>query len=248
MNKLKVSITTYPRRFNMLKRVLESLELQTYTDFDVVITLYKQECENDLDKLNKIISNSKLKIELNFVDTNTYCHKNTFEVMKLYPDNPILVIDDDILRLPDCIKNFVQDYLDYNCIIARNYDYFLKNEELIKTMGGLRRNRISNMEMYFTGKEMPNTGGNGILYPPNCFKDPRYYDKDLILQCSPTSTEVWLYYWLCKEQKLLYFKYEQTWKYRLDLCQKEGCLYMTNTLDKRKEFLKNCEKMLGEIS
>lgn len=248
MNILKVSITSYPRRFNMLKRVLESLEKQTYTDFDVVITLYKQECENDLELLNKIISNSKLNIEINFVDTNTYCHKNTFEVMKRYPDNPILVIDDDILREPDCVKNFVQDYLDYNCIIARNFDYLLKNEVLIKTMGALRRKRITNMEMYFTGKEMPNTGGNGILYPPRCFKDPRFYDKDLILQCSPTSTEVWLYYWLCKEQKLLYFKYDQTWKYRIDLCQKEGCLWMTNTLDKRIEYLDKCEKMLGEIS
>lgn len=80
MNRLKVSITSYPRRFKMLKRVLESLENQTYKDFDVVITLYRKECENDLDKLNKIISNSKLNIEVNFVDTNTYCHKNTFEL------------------------------------------------------------------------------------------------------------------------------------------------------------------------
>ena len=86
MNRLKVSITSYPRRFKMLNRVLESLENQTYKDFDVVITLYKQECENDLEYLNKIVYNSKLNIEVNFVDTNTYCHKNTFEVMKLYPD------------------------------------------------------------------------------------------------------------------------------------------------------------------
>lgn len=245
MNKLKVSITSYPRRFKMLKRVLESLEKQTYTDFDVVITLYKQECENDLELLNKIISNSNLNIKINFVDTNTYCHKNTFEVMKLYPDNPILVIDDDVMREENCIKNFIDDYLENDCIIARTFDNLLKNNKIINKQQGIRY--IPNKQMFFTGNEMPNTGGYGILYPPHCIKDKRFYDKDLILKCSPTSTEVWLFYWLCKEHTKLFFKWSKTFTFSLSFFQKEGKLGQINTVEQRNIYFKNCQDILGNL-
>lgn len=243
MNKLIVSITSYPRRFDMLRRVLLSLRNQTYKDFDVLITVCNDECKNDMQELNRIIKTSKLSIHLNVVNENTYCHKNTFEAMKLFPNNPILVIDDDIIRVPTCIENFVKDYLDFNCIIARTYDHLYEDEKIKKTHGIIINHCIR--QRYFTGKEMPNTGGQGILYPPNVFKDQRFYDANLIKECSPTSTEVWVYFWCLHDKIPMFFTWDKTWNYRLDLVQKDGCLYMVNDIETRQRYLENCIKKIG---
>jgi len=241
MERLIVSITSFKPRIKLLKNTLKSLVYQTYKDFDILLTFEKNEYEEFKDELNEILSYFKnLNIQINLVDINTYCHKNTFEAMKLYPNNPILVLDEDVFRTKYCIEEFINDYQEHNCIIARDYCYKILNDKIyfddIKF--------LSKHEYNFTGVEIPHTGKLGILYPPNCFKDKRFYDPNLILECSPTSTEMWIFYWCKKEKIPIYFKMRKTFIFSV-YSSAENCLGNKNSLENRLKFYNNMIKLIG---
>lgn len=238
MNRLIVSITSYPERIKQLRNTLVSLTKQTYKDFDVVLTFTHDEYEKMKTEVNEMISKLGLSIIINLVDENTYCHKNTFEVMKLYPNNPILVLDDDVVRVHSCVGDFVEDYLKYNCIISRTFYYELRNEKIISTKGILFKPDIK----FFTGVEVPHTGQHGILYPPNCFTNPAFYDVNLIKACSPTSTEMWIFYWCKRENIPICFKFRKTWIFATP---SKTNLWQVNTLNKRNEFYEKTKNLVS---
>jgi len=200
--KLIVSLTSYPARIKYLKLVLESLVNQSvpFLMYHIVLVLAIPEFphkENDLPvDLVDFLNNYSDLIEILWYEKNIISHKKLIPTLKKYPNNPILICDDDTIRKQWWIEMFLEDHKKYpNDIIFGASKQYLTPEYkwesykylYIKTKAG-RLNAIKNI-IVNTGRPM--NGFGGTLYPKNTFMDKRFFDEDLFMKLSPSSDESW---------------------------------------------------------
>jgi|GEM_PF-1514017 len=212
--KLIVSLTSFPTRIQYVKLVLESLVNQSipFSMYHIVLVLAIPEFpnkENDLpvDLVNFINKYPDL-IEILWYRRNIISHKKLIPTLKKYPNNPILICDDDIVRKQWWIQMFLEDHKKYpnDIIFGASKQYVtseLKWESYkylyIKTKAG-KLNAVKNM-IINTGKPM--NGFGGTLYPKNTFKDKRFFDEDLFMKLSPSSDESWQWCFNIIENKII---------------------------------------------
>lgn len=196
-NTLIISMTSWPRRIQYVSKVLFSLLSQNIekNKYHLVLVLAEPEFPNkekDLpDDLKLFIDNDL--VELIWYKRNIFSHKKLMPVLQKYPNNPILVTDDDICRKTDWLSSFIEMHAKHpNDIITGLYcyTYEIKNGKIIQT-------KIFNRFYDYTnnGKLInfarPANGAGGTLYPPRTFTDKRFFDEDLYMRVSPTSDEMW---------------------------------------------------------
>ncbi|KAL6608587.1 nucleotide-diphospho-sugar transferase [Neocallimastix sp. 'constans'] len=212
--KVIVSLTSYPARIKYVKIVLESLVNQSvpFSMYHIVLVLAIPEFpnkENDLPvDLVDFINKYPDLIEILWYERNIISHKRLIPTLKKYPNNPILICDDYIIRKKWWLKMFLEDHKIYpNDIIFGASNQYLTSEYkwesykylYIKTEVG-KLNAIKNM-IVNTGKPM--NGFGGILYPINIFTDKRFFDEDLFMKLSPSSDESWQWCFNIIENKTL---------------------------------------------
>ncbi|KAL6594930.1 nucleotide-diphospho-sugar transferase [Neocallimastix sp. 'constans'] len=203
--KLIVSITSNPTRINYVKLVLESLVNQSvpFSVYHIVLVLAIPEFpnkENDLPvDLVDFINKYSYLIEILWYERNINIHKRLIPTLKKYPNNPILICDDHIIRKQWWIKMFLEDHkiYPYDIIFGASNQYLTPEYKwesykylYIKTKVG-KLNPIKNM-IVNTGKPM--NGFGGTLYPMNTFTDKRFFDEDLFMKFSPSSDESWQWF------------------------------------------------------
>ncbi|KAG4082926.1 nucleotide-diphospho-sugar transferase [Neocallimastix lanati (nom. inval.)] len=212
--KLIVSLTSYPDRIKYVKLVLESLVNQSvpYSMYHIVLVLAIPEFpnkENDLPvNLMEFINKYPDLIEILWYERNINSHKRLIPTLKKYPNNPILICDDHIIRKQWWINMFLEDHNKYpNDIIFGASNQYLTAEYkwesykylYLKSEAG-KLNAIKNM-IINTGKPM--NGFGGILFPINTFTDKRFFEEDLLMKLSPSSDESWQWCFNIIENKVL---------------------------------------------
>ena len=143
--------------------------------------------------LKKLIDSGE--VELIWHPTDIKSHKKLMPVLKKYPDNPILVIDDDIIRREGWLRTFITDHQRHpNDIIAGTFQFFLDKDLQFQRMMDFKeenakgKNGVPNIVFNFA---RPANGCAGTLYPAHTFTDPRFFDEKLFMRLSPTSDESW---------------------------------------------------------
>lgn len=230
MNKLIISLTSWPKRINMVAKTIVSL-LQQNVDkslYHIVLVLCDKEFpnkENDL-PIDLITLYKNNYFEIIWTPTNTFSHKKLMPTLIKYSNNPILVCDEDILRPNDWLSYFIKDHKKYptdilvgGCVFDIEFNnnifnpiakcYFDKNE--------------------FAGKiiinRRPANGYGGVLYPVNTFLDKRFYDENLYMKLTPHSDESWQFCFNVIENRTLrwiskifpLYKYEQKLAYETSM-------------------------------
>lgn len=200
MNKIIISMTSYPPRINCVAKAFASI-LMTKVDknlYHCVLVLSKLEfpnMENDLPYDLRLIIDNGL-IELIWTEDNQRSHKKLMPTLEKYPDNPILVIDDDVYRNEKWLTAFIEDHKKYpNDIIVGAFwkKYYLSGNNFIeKPCMRDTYNTNKYCEKVMIGYK-PANGTGGTLYPPKTFKDKRFFDKNLYMKISPSSDETWQY-------------------------------------------------------
>lgn len=184
-----VSFTTFGKRMALCGKMLFCLQKQTYKNFHIVCTLYKEDYKNIPNELKLWIDNDLIEIIVADEDLGPHC--KYFYTMKKYWNKPIITVDDDRYYENNTIQRLVEKYetLNYKSIVS---NCAIK---MGKTISGhitpypewcgrrLNPNEISYIAMA--------EGFAGILYPPNCFNNldneiPNIlkckYDDDLFLK------------------------------------------------------------------
>lgn len=199
--KIIISLTSYPARIKYVKRVLESLVNQSVNNdlYHIVLVLAipefpEKEEELPYGLIKYIIDNN---IELLWYPTNIRSHKKLIPTLLKYPDNPILVCDDDVIRPDGWLQMFINDHNKYpNDIIGGLYswyfgnDYKLKRFKDFKCVNSGTINGIAGIQLW---NAKPANGFGGVLYPAHTFTDKRFFDEKLFMKLSPTSDESWQY-------------------------------------------------------
>lgn len=181
-----VSMTSFPQRYNLCVRaIFNLLQNQTYKNFHLVLTLYKDDYAQITDEL-KIIIDSDL-IEVIIAEENLCPHLKYFYAMKKYWDKPIITLDDDRNYSNNIIEVLVKKYetLNYKSIVCNVAPKMSqtngKLDDSIKWCIGASR-LSPNEKSYVAMAE----GFGGVLYPPKAFdsstikleeiKDSLYHD------------------------------------------------------------------------
>ena len=128
-------------------------------------------------------------------------------ILQIYPNNDILIVDDDIIRINKFIEIFQNEHKIYpNDIICGTFMYFFNNEMKMSRLIGYKgessgqMNAVPNI-IFQTGR--PANGVGGVLYPKHTFCDKRFFNETLYMSLSPTSDESWQYAFNIIENKIL---------------------------------------------
>ena len=192
---LIISMTSYPPRIKFVKNTFISIINQNISSifYHCVLVLSISEFPNkelDLpqDLLNLIYVEG---IEILWYKKNIRSHKKLIPTLKKYPNNSILIIDDDNLREEGFIQTFLDDHKKYSHDIIFGYSRFVLN----KNYKFIKKNKIKEKEYIY--------GLGGTLYPPNTFTDKRFFYENIYMKLSPSSDESWQWCFAIIENKNL---------------------------------------------
>ena len=188
-----ISMTTWPPRLSSVEPAYRSILRQITPHMNVHPVLVLARDEFQKDNLPEPIKNLAASgVELIWSD-NLRSHKKLMPTLEKYPDNAVLVVDDDIEMSGGWLQTFLSDHEAYpNDIIYG------------QSMEVLYVNRSGRIKVYGHTQPFPNSGkptlldkpasgAAGTLFPSRTFTDARFFDMQLAMTLSPTCDESWQY-------------------------------------------------------
>ena len=196
-----VSMTTWPPRAEHAIMAMRSLVAQEHSEpVHFVLVLSKDEWNvdsedyraNPTDVLNAM---EHFGVEVIWDNGNIMSHKKLIPTLEHYPDNPILVVDDDVLQDSGWLQAFIDEQKTYPTDII--YGHSSSRVSIIhgKICEGVSQRGVYTFPGRRTYNEKPANGAAGTLYPSGTFKDERFFDRKLFMQLCPTSDETWQWAW-----------------------------------------------------
>lgn len=192
-------MTTWPPRFAVAQKAMAVIvkQVQAYNLQDrvhCVMVLSEDEAtftETRRAACHLMCEMYKMGVEVILDRGNILSHKKLIPTLEKYPNNPILVVDDDNTQWPGWLKTFVRDHDKHpnDIIYGQSLSHVeLQGDKIVE----VREQSIpfENAGKVTTNKK-PANGASGTLYPANTFTDPRFFDRDLFMRLSPTSDETW---------------------------------------------------------
>ena len=176
---LIVSFTSYPARIHVVPQVLESLYSQSMKPDRILLWLAEEQFPGREADLPKVLIDDAAagKFELRWCD-DLGSHKKYFYAMQEFPDDIIILVDDDTYYHPDTIKTLYGKHLDFpNCIVGIHTKIILIDDanNIVPYKKWPPRVFID-----YPSIQLIPMGGCGVLYPPNSV-DPCIFDKSAIL-------------------------------------------------------------------
>lgn len=207
---LLVSMTSYPARIKYAVIAFKSiLKQKVNRKCHCILVLAEPEFPNKSKnlpaELNELIQ--KGLIEIIWYPKNIMSHKKLMPTLKKYPNNDILIIDDDIEREQGWLQTFINDNRKHpSDIICGTFfwyyqpDFTMKRFDDAKGVNCGGKNNITDIVFNFS---RPANGAGGVLYPKHTFKDPRFFDENLYQKYSPMSDESWQFMFNMIENRTL---------------------------------------------
>lgn len=185
-----VSFTSYPERIATIDRVLESVINQTMLPDKIILYLSLCEFEN-LHGIPDLRKYEKYGFEIHWCNENLKSHKKWFYAFQEYPDDLIIIIDDDILYNDKAFENLLKYYKMYpNAVIARrthlitcDHDQSVASyndwyHECCLYVGTPRMDLLA-------------TTGAGALFPPKILKK-EIFNKEVFMKICPYADDIWM--------------------------------------------------------
>lgn len=183
-----VSLTSFPARINNVWQVVKCLLNQTYKPKQIILWLSKEQFPN----ITTIpISLRKLEGEvfkIRMVDGDIRSHKKYYYVSKEYPDDYVLLVDDDIYYPSDLLEKTWLSHLENPNAVICNYGYHISYNSDGTFMNydkWKQEYHSSNADDLFFG-----SGGGTLFRPCDMYKD--LLNINLALKLTPTADDIWL--------------------------------------------------------
>lgn len=194
MNKIIVSLTSYPKRIKGVYHVIESLYKQTVPADEIILWLSREEFEEQQRslpiELQGMLGRNGFKVE--WVLGNLKSHKKYFYVLQRSKEDVVITVDDDVYYHSHMIEDLVTSYKEHpNAISARNVHVVLKDHGDLAHYDewGWHVRRMRNQKR----QDLCAIGVGGILYPPGCAAQ-RWFDTELINGMARNQDDLWLLY------------------------------------------------------
>ena len=156
---------------------------------------------------NLIILENLKKIRIVIINNILNYENRLIYVIKDYPNNPILLIGDNIIFPYGWLEMFINDHKKYpnDAISGAIQFYFGKNIEIKEFIEGFKGEKYGKFnqvpDMIFNFAIISDLGG--ILYPRNYFLNKTFYDSKLFRKIAKNSNEFWESCFIMIENKIL---------------------------------------------
>lgn len=193
MEKLLISLTSYPDRIKIVSKVVQSLFAQIQKADEIVLWLSVEEFpgkyEDLPDNLKCLLGKNGFRIE--WVKDNLKSHKKYFYALQ-NQENVVITVDDDMYYAPDMVSTLVRSYqIHPRAISAREVHMIFRLNDDIAPYGTWE----SHVSEYAGTERMDlcAVGVGGILYPPGCASG-HWFDEKAIKEEAENQDDLWLKY------------------------------------------------------
>lgn len=156
--KVIISMTSYPQRFEFLSSVIDSIKNQSFLIKDIKLVLYKKH-----KKLYKLDIDG---IDINIVNEDLKPHKKYYYTMSKYRDYAILTLDDDTIYCNNMINSLYKSYIEHPNIISGRGGHYMKYQKNGELTGYLSWFSPTNLVKSIDFNIFL-IGVGGIIYPPD---------------------------------------------------------------------------------
>ncbi|NJP41557.1 glycosyltransferase family 2 protein [Oscillospiraceae bacterium HV4-5-C5C] len=186
--KIIVSLTSFPARFESLHLVIKSILCQTLKPDRLILYLDDIVLPEMLPESLTVLK--KYGLEIEYRPCNIKPHKKYYYAMKEHPESIVVTIDDDIMYPNDLISSLYECHKKFeNCIVATRSHRILFDAD-----GKLRKYndwKWTDENTYEPSMKLVATGCGGVLYPPHCMSDT-LFNLELIQKLSLYADDLWL--------------------------------------------------------
>lgn len=238
-NRLIVSLTSYGKRItDTLPYTLYSLITQDVLPWKIAVFISNEEYAS-VEELPAILQKlDSLGVSFYFVE-DLKSYKKLYFSLSLYPDNPILTVDDDSYYHSSLISMFLNEYAnsDKKTVIGTIGRYEKKKPD-----GTYQAYSEWTDTRYGSGNEISFYGVGGCLYPPHIFDD-EVLNKSMFMRLAPTADDLW--FWAmekrCRIPRRLIHSCNQIYipVNRISLYKLEGSLTFINDIQKNNDIQLN---------
>ena len=198
--KIIVSLTSFPARFEKLHLVIRSLLVQTMPPDAIVLYLDDDDIVDALpDSLKKL---EKYGLQIEWRHGRIKPHKKYYYAIKEHPDDIVVTVDDDVMYPAELIESLYKAHQRFpGCVVAtRAHRILFSNHKTIRSYNNWHwadehRNKPSLALMA--------TGVGGVLYPPYCMSE-ELLNQELFLKLSPNADDLWLKVMQIKKEQRLF--------------------------------------------
>lgn len=179
-----VSLTSIPSRLKGLTIVIKSILDQDQLPQKIILWLHedlKSQIPTGLKKLTGEIFQIKYT-------TLKVSHKKLIHTIPLYPNLPIITIDDDFIYPKNLVSSLYQAHLKNPKIVIANFVRAISYNDLgnIEPYKQWIYNENIHQNSFFTIA----VGGSGVIYPPRALH-PHFNNENLFLKLAPKADDLW---------------------------------------------------------
>lgn len=186
--KIIVSLTSYPARIETVWLTIETLLRQTVKPDAVILWLADEQFPDKEALPEKLKLQVTRGLQIRFCEKDLKSHKKYFYVMQEYPEDIVILADDDIFYPYDMIDKLMKMHAEYpSDICACTTQVIYPSIEADPIMW--RNPRVD--EPIIHSSQVQVFTGSGSLYPPHSLLE-NAFDCDEIMQCCPYADDMWL--------------------------------------------------------
>ena len=187
--RINVSLTSFPKRINTVWLAIESLMRQTMKPDMIILWLAESQFNGIHDLPQQLLDQQKRGLTIRFCE-DLKSHKKYFFAMQEFPNDLIILADDDIIYSKDLVKQLYGMHKKYpNDIVCMSAQYITKFDEMPSKWRALNVNE--NMKHSYSIQAY---SGAGSLFPPGSLDNEYAFDRNLIAQLCPYADDLWLKY------------------------------------------------------
>lgn len=184
-----VSLTSYPKRIGTIWFTIESLLRQSVKPDRIILWLANSQFASMEELPESLLKLQSRGLTIRFCD-DLRSHKKYFYVMQEYPEDIIILADDDLIYPRDTVKKLLAMHRRNPGTICTMTAQ--KIEPALEAMPSLWRNPLLS-ERFENSNQIQIFTGSGSLYPPHSI-DQAAFDPKLIKDLCPYADDLWLTY------------------------------------------------------
>ena len=187
--KIIVSLTSFPARIDTVWLTIESLFRQKLKADDIILWLAEDQFAGKDSLPQRLLEAEGRGLTIRFCD-DLRSHKKYFYTMQEFPEDLIVLADDDAFYPKDMLKKLVKLHEKYP-------------EDIISSTSAITTDGYDSLPSQWHAPKMNQVlihsfiaqpfSGQGTLYPPGAIPE-KAFQKDLIMRLCPYADDLWLFY------------------------------------------------------
>ncbi len=181
-----VSLTSFPARIDEVWRTIDSILAQTVIPDRIILWLSKEQFAG-VESLPKKLQNRINKgLEIKFVDDDLKSHKKYIYAFQRYPNDYVVLVDDDIIYPSNTIETLLDSY--DGTTVRCSYGCKMKWSQTGKI---LPYSEWENLSHNYIGKDLFFGSGGGTLLCPSLLPECTTNGSQALALC-PSADDIWL--------------------------------------------------------